>query len=358
MAMKLLRGAAISVVVFGTMIAAASCGKTVDGTDSNTHWLDECDADADCGNLSCLCGVCSSECSDEASCAHFGSDAVCAGACSTTTKAFCVRGTQGTGGEAASGGATNTGGSRAAGGSAGSGGSGDVPDSHAINPCAPMDAGPAPVINGVYPCGPAIIPTRYHWDGRTCAPTTCCAGSDCVNRYETAEACDQAHSACYAGDGIGRSCTTNADCVLTTRACCFCGETTVNDVIAIRSDSEPGWTKTSCAENQGECRPCVWFENPTLSAICLEGECKVLDVAPFNVCDGDAMCTLEPKSCCDPCTQTPSDYVAVSIDDSYLIPFRREVCGATGGASCDAGLCSPPQNLVARCDQGRCYVGE
>src|SRR6185436_8956632 len=36
--------------------------------DSQTNWLKSCDADADCGALSCVCGVCTRACDGGASC--------------------------------------------------------------------------------------------------------------------------------------------------------------------------------------------------------------------------------------------------------------------------------------------------
>lgn len=45
--------------------------------DSNTNWLLYCSTDADCGHLSCHCGVCTQSC-DESDCAALGGEAVCA----------------------------------------------------------------------------------------------------------------------------------------------------------------------------------------------------------------------------------------------------------------------------------------
>lgn len=47
--------------------------------DSESHWLSPCEADAQCGALQCICGVCSRDCGalacgGEATCAPFGAD--------------------------------------------------------------------------------------------------------------------------------------------------------------------------------------------------------------------------------------------------------------------------------------------
>lgn len=58
--------------------------------DSHTNWLRTCEADADCGALSCVCGVCTLTCSGDADCAgvegssclppsHSGNPALCDG---------------------------------------------------------------------------------------------------------------------------------------------------------------------------------------------------------------------------------------------------------------------------------------
>ena len=49
---------------------------TPDSVGSETNWLINCDADAECGNSSCLCGVCTTDCDGPTGCAGFES-AVC-----------------------------------------------------------------------------------------------------------------------------------------------------------------------------------------------------------------------------------------------------------------------------------------
>lgn len=58
---------------------ALGCEATDDGTEglhtgTETNWLKSCDADVECGELSCLCGVCTQTCSDNADCSFSDSE--------------------------------------------------------------------------------------------------------------------------------------------------------------------------------------------------------------------------------------------------------------------------------------------
>jgi hypothetical protein len=46
-------------------------------SDSETHWLEACDQDSDCGELSCICGVCTQPCQSDQACQADGGDALC-----------------------------------------------------------------------------------------------------------------------------------------------------------------------------------------------------------------------------------------------------------------------------------------
>lgn len=59
-------------------LACSSSDSEVASTDTNTNWLKLCDEDADCGDeLSCLCGVCSTTCSESAQCLENWSGSEC-----------------------------------------------------------------------------------------------------------------------------------------------------------------------------------------------------------------------------------------------------------------------------------------
>ena len=64
-------------VLFGL---ASAC--SVEHANKNTNWLSLCSSSAECGEASCLCGVCTKACSEAADCA--GSEAACAATFAST----------------------------------------------------------------------------------------------------------------------------------------------------------------------------------------------------------------------------------------------------------------------------------
>lgn len=70
--------AALAIVSGLAGCVSSSASEGAGGTDSNTHWLDRCDADAECGSeLECLCGVCSRPCASDSGCSELAVNAVC-----------------------------------------------------------------------------------------------------------------------------------------------------------------------------------------------------------------------------------------------------------------------------------------
>lgn len=68
----------LGAVLLGAIVAASGCGKAVDATDSESHFLAFCTA-GECGpGLSCVCGVCTETCSDDTACAALVSGSRCA----------------------------------------------------------------------------------------------------------------------------------------------------------------------------------------------------------------------------------------------------------------------------------------
>lgn len=65
--------------MFWLALVLASCSRTHGSQlgDSSTHWLRQCAADAECGGLSCECGVCSKGCGASNECGAFGASATC-----------------------------------------------------------------------------------------------------------------------------------------------------------------------------------------------------------------------------------------------------------------------------------------
>lgn len=65
----------IGLVVFALLSACGSRVQHNGGTDSNTHWLQVCDDDAECDEtLSCICGLCTVECPADDHCAALAGD--------------------------------------------------------------------------------------------------------------------------------------------------------------------------------------------------------------------------------------------------------------------------------------------
>ena len=54
--------------VLSLALAGLSCGRHHRKIDSSTNWLRVCDSNAECGPLSCLCGVCNTTCSGDDGC--------------------------------------------------------------------------------------------------------------------------------------------------------------------------------------------------------------------------------------------------------------------------------------------------
>ncbi len=348
--------------VIATLIAAIgalpSCNGNTDssGTDSNTHWLERCDSDVECGELSCICGTCTKSCTTATSCETYGSQATCTmvsgctdaaapTACVVTCNtnadcdgASCEMGQCRKGSGSGSGGTGGAGGA-GAGGTAGSGAIGGGMG----HPCGPMDAHDSGL-----DCA-AIA--GYAWDGKMCRPITCsCTGSDCGGIFATANECDTAYSACLAQEGLMRNCTTHGECTLTFRNCCAsCGLTQEYDVLALRVDSPSPLPLGLC--NDG-CPDCVNTENLALQPACIDGQCQVIDLTSYAACTTEADCHLRTKDCCE-CggSTTPADLMSVNAS----FPSTPDWCG---DVACDACLPDYGTSALATCatDVGMCTV--
>lgn len=88
-----MRGVLIA-ITFGLGAAiVGACGKDTDTEDSQTHWLDECERDSECGGLSCECGRCVARCDASASCATEGRATRCFEPTDAAIAALCGPGT-------------------------------------------------------------------------------------------------------------------------------------------------------------------------------------------------------------------------------------------------------------------------
>lgn len=194
-------------VVLG-VAAFAGCGAEVasGGTDSNTHWLDQCSNDTECGDLKCYCGLCTAACAGDEACSALGSNATCegrpfgcqvaAGVCvaSCETSMDCPAGLRCEAGLCTS--------QASAGKDAGvgkppppqEGGAKPPPQEGggAYEPCAAMDARSSGAR-----CAERV---GFTWDGDSCEPVECsCAGTDCDRLYPTAGDCYIARGSCTEG---------------------------------------------------------------------------------------------------------------------------------------------------------------
>lgn len=184
-------------------------------------------------------------------------------------------------------------GGRSAGSEAlGAGGSGSFPA--AVAPCAAMDAQSSgddcTSIDG------------YAYDGRICAPVVCgCLGADCEALFPSIEACDVAHAACYAAQGLSLECEQHADCSLMPRRCCAsCEDPTHDELIAIRvGPATPRATGVCWGDADASCRMCQDFSVANVYAACVEGTCRLLDVSAHTSCTTSADCRISTKDCCE-----------------------------------------------------------
>jgi hypothetical protein len=61
-------------------LTSFGCGarvEPIDPANSQTHWLEGCSTNAECGDLECLCGICTTVCTDDAQCDTLDTAAVC-----------------------------------------------------------------------------------------------------------------------------------------------------------------------------------------------------------------------------------------------------------------------------------------
>jgi hypothetical protein len=341
----------ILIAVAVTTMVFAGCGKTrtEGGTDGVTHWLSECESSGECGELECLCGMCTTACDDNAGCAELAANAQCMppseGSCAGPSQ-ICQQpmpslmpmpiedaGARGTDGAVAI-----------------DGGLGPR-DSGAVGPgepavCDRMDARPSGAL-----CGGIV---GYAWDGMQCREVPCrCVGTDCDKLYETAIECDNATSACEALT----MCVENSDCLLQSAQCnCECGTSIPEEDVHAVSSSGEALTKhreRMCRGLRIECEECAVDRLaaarkrlvPTCGpAVRWEGgACGITDLARL-ACTEDVGCAVRVARCCQ-CGPDPS------IDELFAMPAgedpRALFCDI--GAGCCEAEPNLPENVTARC---------
>jgi len=71
------------------ILVACSSSHGDDGNEGQTHWLERCDSDADCGSLSCICDVCIVACDDAQTCSVEGRATECQSSDAAAARALC-----------------------------------------------------------------------------------------------------------------------------------------------------------------------------------------------------------------------------------------------------------------------------
>jgi hypothetical protein len=202
-------------------------------------------------------------------------------------------------------------------------------------------------------CGAVV---GYSFNGRVCTPISCaCEGSDCEQLFASIEDCDRAYAECYQKHGVTRSCDAHADCGLQARTCCAsCGPPELDSLIAVNGQSLGMKDAGLCwGDPAADCGKCVQAANPTVYSACVDGQCRLLDVAEYAECTKDEDCGLRTKDCCS-CGGDFTGPGLVSVDASFVVP---EYCQAE--LSCtDCEGAPAASNAFARCDTslGKCQL--
>lgn len=374
-------------------LAAIGCAKTrmEAGTDGATHFLNECERDAQCGELSCLCGVCTKACERDDQCSALSGDAECASAmsCDDAASGHCVRSSDagaGAGGSAGTGGSGGSGPSACAPVDARSNGDDclnllgytwngtacdevqcgctgsacdalystrarcEIEHAECAPPCSRMDANRTDL--------DCATPTGYRWTGVACELLVCgCIGEDCDLLYETQDDCEQAHREC----APLTMCTTSTDCDLVEDRCCgTCGELQPSDLVSIAQEQVPPFYQRICEVGR-ECLTCD--SNPEealkrVAAVCNPstrwegGECGKVAIDSL-ACTEDVGCRVRARRCCE-CGIRPD----ISVDELFAMPndYDAESLFCDLAEDCCEAEAEYPSNVEARCEQSRCAL--
>ena len=345
-------------------IAALGCAKTQmeAGTDGATHFLRECDRDADCGELSCVCGVCSEPCTGDGQCTALNDDAQCASpsdmscevaelacaiecdgddACRTLGAGAqceaerCVRPTAhgndaGQGGTSAgTGGTSGTGvsGSGGSGGTSGTGVSGAGGTGSANPACRAMDARS----NG----DDCADPLGFAWNRHSCAVVNCgCEGSECDAIYPTRAACERVYAECAPPCSRMQADSKNLDCLFvngfswTGIECkpivCGCDGPDCDRLYA---------TAEECEATHRACPPLSMCTRPTDCALvdeqCCRCEIPLDELVSISTAEFQRHSerTCEPFQACPDCAEVPASYSYVTPTCNPSTRWEGGECG-------------------------------
>jgi hypothetical protein len=87
---SIMRIGLVAVTIFLGTVFAGACGESTDNEDSQTHWLDECRRDSECGRgLRCECARCVAVCEASTSCAMSGRATECFDSTDVAVQSLC-----------------------------------------------------------------------------------------------------------------------------------------------------------------------------------------------------------------------------------------------------------------------------
>jgi len=381
-------------------IAALGCAKTQTegGTDGATHFLIECERDAQCGELSCLCGVCSRPCEGDTTCSSLNDAAECGAsamscgaaeqsctiecsdddACDTLGAAArceagrCVRPAPPVSSDAGGSGECRAMDARSNGnfcerlvGYAWNGSScTDIQCGCEGSECDDIYPTRAACERDYAECAPpcsrmqteptnldCLALTGFTWTGVECRSLVCgCEGKDCDLLYPTMEACDAAHRAC----APLAMCTRPADCTLTDDHCCRCNAA-AEELISIAIQDRDALAARVC--EPGElCPDCVFAPAGNFAPTCEPstrwegGECGVLRLDHMP-CTEEVGCRVRASECCECAVDT-------SIDNLFAMPndFVAEALFCPSAEGCCEAEPRYPENVEARCEESECVL--
>jgi hypothetical protein len=315
-------------LVLGLLCACSKAREPEAG--SQTHFLNDCDSSC-AAPYSCLCGVCTLECSDADQCEDAPGSALCvapaSGADSCSAAKIC-----------------------------------DVEcerhaDCSAVGPQFSCEAGrcrETATGSGGGTSGSAGASAA----GRGGQGGAAASGQGGASGGSARGGASGSAQAGTGGGASGGSCNTAADCVLISTGCCAScvpDKTTVEAVLRSQRAVE---MQLNCPGGPPACGPCAPAaydpEHAVVRAACVSGQCTVLDLReqPETVCTGDDDCELAEQGCCGSCGGDPSGWISLSS-------------GATDpyAATCDpippCVPCSDPNMPETFCaEDGHCAVRE
>lgn len=374
-------------LTLGNAIAIACADNSSDaGTDSSTHWMNDCSSDAQCGSLKCECGVCTKPCAAASECKGLSASASCAAVPGCSSKAtVCLRSAQDAGhpsvdaaqpssggdcpSDATAGdhcdgrieqcwlpcsnglrgqltcsdskwgagkglfscGTGGTGGSTGSGGASGSGGNTSVGGSGTTGGDCPAG------VQGNAPCDGRIEQCWTQCNSGSRGQFVCSGGTWLAGHGLFPCGSDAGTPNQDAGGplpGVSTSCAGSADCVATDSVCCpRCDmEPTLATKIGINRSSVSTYQNELCA-TAGACPPCVPPPG-TIDSFCKAGKCDVEDLSKYKACTKDADCRLVTKDCCTCGTLPASAFTAVNNG----APIGADWCGTVDCAACPEGV--------------------